>query len=117
MAAISPSATVKLNASGAGQCSMTPPAGTRWDLQLAAVSTTSAVNFAQAFLYLGSANGPVTLIDSTYDGNSASSDQVKGTPIYHGQYLWAKFTGGDSGAIATLQAYGQQVTRYRKASS
>jgi hypothetical protein len=112
--AISPQVTVPLPG-GAGQCSLTPPSGTMWQLSLAAVSTTSAVAASQAFLYLGSASGPLTLIDSTFLGNSASSGKVAGTPLYHGTYLWATWTGADPGSLATLQAYGTQVTRYRAA--
>lgn len=110
---ISPQVTVTLNASGAGQCSLTPPSGTLWQLFLAAVSTTSVTNASEAFLYLGNSNGPITLIDSTFLGNSASSGKVAGAPFYHGQYIWAVWSGADAGAHATLQVYGQQVTGYR----
>jgi hypothetical protein len=106
-------ATVTLNASGYGMCSISPPSGCRWDLALAAVSTTSVLSASSAVLSLGSSNGPLTLVDSTYLGNSASSGKVAGSPFYHGVYLWAVWTGGDAGALATLQAYGQQTTNYR----
>lgn len=114
--AISPQATVTLSGSGDGQCSLTPPSGTMWQLALAAVSTTSVNNASKAFLYLGNSNGPLTLIDSTFLGNNASSGKVAGAPFYHGTYLWAVWTGGDPGAQATLQAYGIQVTGYRSPS-
>lgn len=110
---IQPQATVTLNGSGAGQVSLTPPSGTMWQLSLAAVSTTSVINASQAFLYLGSSSGPLTLIDSTFLGNSASSGKVAGAPFYHGVYLWAVWSGADAGAVATLQAYGTQATGYR----
>lgn len=112
---VSPQATVVLNASGNGQCSITPPAGTRWDLALAAVSTTSTVNASRALLYLGNSGGPLTLVDSTYLGNNASSGKVAGAPFFPGTYLWAVWTGADAGSVATLQAYGTQFTRYRAA--
>lgn len=111
---ISPQTSVTLNGSGAGRCALTPPSGTRWDLSLASVATTSTVNFAQAALYLGNANGPIQLIDQTYDGNNASSGKVAGAPFYHGTYLWAVWSGGDAGATATLQVFGQQVAGYRR---
>lgn len=112
---VSPQVSVKLDGSGNGQCALTPPSGTRWDFALAAVSTTSVASASQAFLYLGNANGPLTFIDSTFLGNSASTGKVAGTPFFHGTYLWARWTGGDPGAFATLQAYGQQQAGYRQA--
>ncbi len=113
--AISPAVSVKLNASGAGQVALTPPSGTRWDLSLAAVSTTSVASASQATLYLGNANGPYQLIDSTYLGNSASSGKVAGAPFFPGTYLWAVWTGADANSIGTLQVYGTQVSGYRAA--
>lgn len=112
---VSPQTTVKLNASGNGQVSLTPPSGTRWDLQLAAVSTTGTVKLPQCFLYLGNSNGPLTLIDSTNAGNSASSGKVRGAPVYAGTAIWAVWSGADANAQATLQLYGTQTTGYRGA--
>ncbi len=105
---VSPNATVTLDGSGNGQVSIGPPSGAVWALRLASVSTTGTVKQPQAFLYRGSSSGPIEQIDSTYLGNSSSSGKVAGAPFFSGQVLWAKWTGGDAGAIATLQAYGQQ---------
>jgi hypothetical protein len=112
---ISPAATVQLSATGAGQISLTPPSGTMWQLALAAVSTTSMVKFSRVFLYLGNSNGPITLIDSSYSGNSASSGKVGGTPLFPGQCIWATWTGADANSYATLQIYGSQISSYRSA--
>lgn len=111
MIEVSPNASVTLDGSGNGQVSLGPPSGAVWRLRLASVSTTSAVKQPQAFLYRGSTSGPTEQIDSTFLGNSASSGKVAGAPFFQGQVLWAKWTGGDAGAIATLQAYGQQGRR------
>jgi hypothetical protein len=108
---VSPVASVTLDGSGNGQVSIGPPSGTVWRLRLANVSTTGTVHQPQAFLYRGSTSGPQEQIDSTYLGNSASSAKVAGAPFFSGQVLWAKWTGGDPGATATLQAYGQQGLR------
>jgi hypothetical protein len=108
---VSPSASVKLDGSGNGQISLAPPAGTTWRLRLANVSTTGTASQPQCFLYRGSTSGPLQQIDSTYLGNSASSGKVAGAPFFQGQVLWAKWTGGDPGATATLQVYGQQLRR------
>jgi len=112
---ISPAASVKLSAAGAGKVQLGPPSGTLWQLNLAALSTTSVVLASQGFLYLGSSNGPLTLIDSTFLGNNASSGKVAGAPLYHGTYIWAEWAGADASSIATLQLYGVQVTGYRQA--
>lgn len=108
---ISPAASVILDGSGNGQVPIAPPSGTVWRLRLASVSTTGTARQPQAFLYRGSTSGPLEQIDSTYLGNSASSAKVAGAPFFQGQVLWAKWTGGDPGATATLQAYGQQGRR------
>jgi hypothetical protein len=110
--AISPQATATFSAAGTAMCAITPPSGTLWQLSLAAVSTTSA-GVTAATLALGSSSGPLTFVDSTQLGNSASSGKVAGAPFYHGAYLWATWTGGDPGAQATLQAYGTQRSKYR----
>jgi hypothetical protein len=111
---ISPAVSVRLSAAGAGQVQLGPPSGTLWQLNLAALSTTSVLLASQGFLYLGSSSGPLTLIDSTFLGNNASSGKVAGAPLYHGTYIWAKWTGADALATATLQLYGTQVTGYRR---
>lgn len=110
---VSPNVTVKLSAAGAGQVSLTPPSGTRWDLQLAAVSTTGTVKLPVCSLFLGNSNGPLTLIDATNAGNSASSGKVRGAPVYAGTCIWAVWAGADANSLATLQLYGTQTTGYR----
>jgi hypothetical protein len=118
---ISPAVSVKLSAAGAGQISLGPPSGTLWQLNLAALSIlpppteTALVLASQGFLYLGSSSGPLTLIDSTFLGNNASSGKVAGAPLFHGTYIWAQWKGADALAVATLQLYGTQVTGYRQA--
>lgn len=117
---ISPAASVKLSAAGAGQIQLGPPSGTLWQLNLAAVSllpppgASALVLASQAFLFLGSSSGPLTLIDSTFLGNNASSGKVAGAPLYHGTYIWAQWKSGDALAVATLQLYGTQVSGYRR---
>lgn len=105
--------TVTLDGSGNGQAALTPPSGCMWQIALAAVSTTSKTNASKCLLYSGSSSGPLTLLDSTFLGNGASSGKVGGTVYYHGAYLWAVWTGADPGALATLEIYGVQVTGYR----
>jgi hypothetical protein len=111
---ISPSTSVQLDATGAGQCGLTPPSGVMWQPSLASVSIQDPDLIPQVFLSIGNSNGPVQLIDSSYAGASASSGKVAAYPLYPGQYLWAAWTGGDPLATATLQLYGGAVRNYRR---
>lgn len=52
-------------------------------------------------------------MDSTNQGNSASSGKVRGAPVYAGTCIWAVWTGADANSLATLQLYGTQTTGYR----
>jgi hypothetical protein len=103
---ISPTNSVQLNGSGAGQVGLTPPSGVTWQLSLATVSIPNPVNIPQAFLYLGSSSGPLQLIDSTYAGAAASTSKIAATPISHGMYVWAVWSGADPNTTATLQLFG-----------
>jgi hypothetical protein len=114
---ISPFATVKLSAAGAGQCGLTPPSGVMWQLSLASVSIPNPVLIPEVFLSTGNSNGPLQLIDSSYAGASASSGKVAGVVLYPGQWIWAAWTGGDANAVATLQLYGMAVRNYRRLTS
>lgn len=108
---VSPFATVVLDGSGNGQCAIGPPAGTKWALRLATLAVSTSTNQPQGFLYRGSASGPLELIDSTYTGAQAASAKVGGALYYPGQRLWAVWKGGDPGATATVQVFGQQGAR------
>jgi hypothetical protein len=108
---ISPYATVVLDGSGNGQCSLNPPSGTKWALRLATLAVAGSTVQPQGFLYRGSASGPLELVDSTFTGAQASSAKVGGVLYYSDQRLWAVWKGGTPGATATLQIYGQQGGR------
>jgi hypothetical protein len=108
---VSPSATVVLDSNGNGRVSIAPPAGAAWQLRLAVASTNGTLNTPTATIYRGSSSGPLTQVDSTFLGNSASTGKVAGLPFFSDQPLWAVWAGGDPGATATLQAYGVQGPR------
>jgi hypothetical protein len=112
---VTPFATVKLSGAGAGQCSLPPPSGVMWRVDLATVSILVPVLIPQGFVYLGNSSGPLQLVDSTTFGSSASTAKIKGTQLYPGQYVWAVWSGGDAGATATLQLFATAVARYRSA--
>jgi hypothetical protein len=106
--------SVTLSGAGAGEAGLTPPSGVMWQLSLASVSIPAPVLIPQVILSTGNSNGPLTLIDSSYAGASASSGKVSGLPLYPGQWIWAAWTGADPGAVATLQVYGTAVRNYRR---
>jgi hypothetical protein len=108
---VDPFNTVVLDGSGNGQCRIEPTAGARWRLRLANVSTNGVTNNPTCTIYRGSSSGPLQQIDFTNTGNSASSQKVAAAPFFAGQALWAVWAGGDPGATATLQAYGEQRGR------
>jgi hypothetical protein len=111
---ISPSASVVLSASGAGQVGLTPPSGVMWQLTLASLSILNPNLIPQGSIYSGNSSGPVQLIDSTYAGASASSGKVAGPPVYPGTYIWAVWAGADPNVTATLQLWGMAIRNYRR---
>ena len=111
IAQVSPSVNVTLDGTGAGRISLGPPQSTCWLLRLAAVSTTSTTNRPSCTLYRGSPSGPIEPIDTLPFANVGSTQKVSALPFYAGQRLWAVWSGGDSGAVATLQVFGEQRTR------
>lgn len=108
---VSPFATVVLDSNGDGRVAIAPPSGAAWQLALAVASTSGVTLTPTCKLYRGSSGGPISQVDSTFLGNSASSGKVAGLPFFSDQPLWAVWEGGDPGATATLQAYGLQGPR------
>ena len=105
---VSPQTTVKLSAAGAGNAPSAPhpgPAGICGWLR----SPRPGRPIPQCFLYLGNSSGPLTLVDSTNAGNSASSGKVAGAPLYAGTYLWAVWTGADAAAWRPCNCTGAGV--------
>lgn len=109
---VSPVATVVLDGSGNGRVQIGPPSGTKWSLRLATGSVSSAASKPAFALYRGSTTGPLELLDSMpFLASQASSGKVGGAVYFPGQVLWGVWSGGDPGATATLQAFGQQGAR------
>lgn len=101
------SGSVVLSASGGGTVKIGPGRpGTKWHVKVLAVSTSTAVAVPEARIYLGEpASG--NLLGGTYTGSSDSTDLD--VWIYAGQKLSVVWTGGDSGARATVSVYGELV--------
>ena len=100
-------ATVVLDASGNGVAKV-GPIGAReiWFPQVASVSVSSNVNEASCKTFVGD---PVsqTFVDGTLTGSTGdSTDRISAYQVPLGWFVWAKWTGGDPGAVATLTVAG-----------
>lgn len=102
-------ATGTLDGSGNGTLRLGPTAhGQVWRPQVASVRMTGAAPAAQAtcYVYAGDAATDPNFVDATYDVNNDSTDRVTGTELRLGQYVFARWTGGNAGATATLSITG-----------
>lgn len=99
-------ANVTLDTSGNGTVKLSPEIGQRWNILTAAVSTSTSVKIPQANIYIGGAPTPSNLVDGTFTGNLDSTSKTAGFVFSNGQYIWAVWTGGDVGALATLSIIG-----------
>lgn len=92
-----------LNASGAGEVSLKPPQYNQtWKVSLAAVSVSSAVLEPECRLYQDG-----RFIGGTYSGSLDSTDL--NVTLQSNQSIKAVWTGGDTGATATLTLQGEQI--------
>lgn len=109
------SASVLLDATGYGYCSITCPSGVRWRVTTSSVSTGALVvpDIVQPLctLYLDSAPNAGKFLDSTYLGDRASSDTVY--DLEGGETVTAEWSGGalpdHAGVVATLAIRGEQT--------
>lgn len=96
---------VILDATGAGQVTISPTAGT-WAITNTAVSVATSTKQPTARLYRGVVS-PVNLLAASYTGaNDSNNDRIilqQGTPLI---CVW---TGGDVGARATMSI---TITQY-----
>jgi hypothetical protein len=102
------SVTAVLNGAGAGTA-RTGPSGARetWYPTNAAVSCSTNVAEAQCRIYVGDQPIPSNLVDSTLSGSTGdATGRVGAAPVTLGRYVWAVWTGGDPGAVATLSVTG-----------
>jgi hypothetical protein len=102
-------ASVTLNGSGNGTAKVGPlTAREVWSPTNASVKTNQTVitNEAQCALYSGPSATQPNFKDLTFTGSSGdASDKIAGR-LKVGNYIWAVWSGGDAGAIATLSVTG-----------
>jgi len=99
-------ASVTLDGSGNGTVQIGPRIGQRWNVTNAAVQIPNAVKIPLANWYVGGAPIPGNFVDGTFTGNMDATGRTSNFSITSGNYVWAVWTGGDSGATATLSILG-----------
>jgi hypothetical protein len=109
------SASVTLNASGAGTVQLGPQAAETWQLSSAGVTVPSASlsQPPECSVYAGSSPTAGYFVDGTYTGMSNNTGKVSGITIFPGQAVWAVFSGGTPGNTATLSVFGTRTRGYR----
>ena len=105
---LSKQAQVKLDANGNGTASTGPSLpGEVWTPPItASVRATTNVNEAICTVYAGWGVDPVNFQDATTWGSTGDSDNSINIPLHPGQYVFAVWSGGDSGATATINVTG-----------
>lgn len=102
------SATVTL-VNGTGTAKVGPlTAREIWHPENAHVSANpNPTNQARCNVYVGDAPTANNFRDATISGSSGdSTDRVNADVVPKGQYIWAVWTGGDNGVVATLTVTG-----------
>lgn len=104
-------ATIILDGSGNGTVKIGPvTARERWLPANASVSVSQSItNEAQCRIYAGDQPIPVNFIDATLSGSTGdATGRVNGITLKLGQYIWAVWSGGDPGHVATLNVTGSK---------
>ena len=109
------SGSVTLNASGAGTVQLGPQAAETWQLASAGVTVPSASLSSPPtiIIYAGSSPTPGYFVDGSYNGQLNNTGKVSGITIFPGQAVFAVFSGGTPGNIATLSVFGTRTRGYR----
>lgn len=108
-------ATVTLDGSGNGVCKIGVSNRNQvMNLTVAAIRVTSALIASKpvpaCIIYIGPTNTDDNIIDGTMVGSLNSTSRVSGHPIMYGDYIWAAWTNGNPGDIATLSIFGSIVS-------
>ena len=104
------SGSVTLNGSGNGTVQLGPShANEQWQPSIVSVSCSQAVTTGtcQCQIYCGPAATQAYFVDGTFSGDTGdSSNAVAGQILWPGTYVFAVFTGGVAGAVATVMVQG-----------
>lgn len=104
------SLTITLDGTGAGTAQLGPASpGERWLPSQVSVSCSEAVTqgTCQADIYIGPAATQPNRVDGTFSGDTGdTSSAVAGQVIWPGSYLFAVWSNGVPGALATVLVNG-----------
>lgn len=103
--------TVTLDGAGNGTARVGPDAhGVVWLPEVVRIRMTGAnpSGLATCFVYAGNSATDDNFVDSTYDVTSASSGNIQGEQLRLGQFVFAKWSGGNPGAVATVSLSGSK---------
>lgn len=101
-------ATVALDGSGNGTAKI-GPTGARetWNAAVASVSVSTNTLEAACRIFVGDQPTANNYVDGTLSGSTGdSTDRVNARQLRLGDFIWAVWTGGDSGSVATLNITG-----------
>lgn len=99
--------TATLDGTGSATVQLGPlTAYETWLPSTAAVSVSTNTQEAQCQVYLGDQPIQANFIANTLSGSTGDTTGLPGNPLKTGQYVWAVWTGGDAGSIATLKVIG-----------
>jgi hypothetical protein len=99
--------TITLNGSGGGTAFIGPTrVREHWQLASASVAVATSVQNATCNLYIGSFINNQTFVSQTVTGSSGDTCGLGGTDIQTGMKIWAVWTGGDAGQLATVTVIG-----------
>lgn len=102
--------TTLLDGTGAGIAKV-GPVGARevWSPSLASVHCSSNVAEASCQILFGDTVSQV-FVDSTLSGSTGDgTGRISAYSVRLGQFVWAKWSGGDPGAVATLTVAGTKT--------
>lgn len=106
------SATITLDGSGNGTLRMRPAGGGEtWTAALVSVKCSTAVSEATCRLFAGPSASDIYYVAGTLSGSTGdSTDQLASYSIdTHGTSLWAVWSGGDPGTVATMIVSGTRT--------
>jgi hypothetical protein len=103
-------ASVTLDSNGNGTVSLGPSVpGEVWLPDSCSISATGSIPVTGTpvlFLYAGEGVSAGSFVDSTYNVTGASSSMISGKTLYPGQQVFAVWSGGPPGQVATLVVKG-----------
>jgi hypothetical protein len=101
-------ANVVLDGAGNGTASIGPQTvRERWYPTNVGVTVSSDNSEPACKIFSGPAVSPIYYVDGTGTGSFDSTDSIAGKELHAGDKVWAVWTGGDPGAIATVTVTGE----------